>query len=279
MIVLHKIKNVIFILMELLLPVIVIWLICFKFTIELFFSEINFFIGTIDTSNSLFSSKLLKIIAFGLFTILVYSHIRKRNENRILFNGGDYYNDYPYFIYWICAKLLNYKICTLKNVPLYLQYKLLLKNLFPVFLTGDNLDEEQNALNYEAENMNSLVRIINKNKNANTVNLILIDTYNIDDNKLPDKLFEEYSIFIRRVAKPNGVRKYNQKFIDQIKKEISKLDTSITTINIYATTNPKHNKSIVQNVFSLGDRSSIKYINVSKQKKVTFEFDVLIRVK
>ena len=58
-----------------------------------------------------------------LLTLFVLNTIRKNNKERI-FNTKNVYHDYSYIWYWFCAKILGYKKCNLKLVPIYMQFKL-----------------------------------------------------------------------------------------------------------------------------------------------------------
>ena len=252
---------------------------CYYFPIEEILTGINISNVSIELSNVTIPTDLIKAVICLFFVIAYYKYITSSNSEKLLFGGGSSYDDYPYWLYWIASNILKYKYCRLMLVPVYMQYKLLLNNTFPVFLTGNNIDETQNESNYPIEIEDAIVDEINKDKSNNTLNLILIDTYEVKENQLPKNIFHQHSIFIRRSNKIDGTRKYNQNFVDQIKAQISKLDSSIDTINIYANTNPKHNKMIVQNVFSLGQRSYIKNINVALQEKKTFRFTNLYIVE
>lgn len=220
---------------------------------------------------------LTKLILCIVFEIMYCKYLWIYNSEKIIFGAGDSYKDYPYCIYYISAKVLGYKYCTLKNVPTWLQFKLILSNCFSHYLTGDNLDEEKNNLTKDSSKPKTVEK--NIDSTCNVVNLILVDTYPINMNLLPKDIYDTHYIIIQRSESFDGNRYYNQKFVNQIQKSIYGLSNQIDTINVYATTNPKHNMDIVQNIFSKGNRTHIKHINVAIQTNETWKFEKLKKVK
>ena len=55
--------------------------------------------------------------------------IRKSNKEKTL-NKGNIYHNKPYWWYWFCSKVLGYEKCNLILVPIYTQYKLVLRDTF-----------------------------------------------------------------------------------------------------------------------------------------------------
>ena len=69
-------------------------------------------------------------VAIGIFLFVVALFVvRKWNKNYI-FNKGNEYKNYPYFWYWMCSKILGYTECNLILVPIYMQFKLIIRDTF-----------------------------------------------------------------------------------------------------------------------------------------------------
>lgn len=238
-------------------------------------------VGTINLSNLKQNWNLINGIILFFCEWKYYDFITKKNNEKIIFDKGDYYRDFPYIFYWLGSNFLKYKYCNLVNIPIYLQFKLVLNHVFPIFLTGTSTNESDNSKNYTNDLSEPI--ILKKNENlfdsCKSVNLILIDTYDISDTLLPSNISSKYTIYIYRSDTINGIRMYNEKFIEVIQQEIVKLNPQINTINIYATTNPKHNKKIADKCFRVGGRTNISHINVAIQEKGTWKFNELKSIK
>lgn len=254
-----------------------IGIICNKIPFEHFFSEISFLNFSVNLEDITEYIDYIKVFVFIVLESSYWKCITSFNSEKLLFNGGDFYKNYPYWLYFVSSKLLGFKYCTLKNVPIWLQFKLLLNNLFVNFLTGDNLDEDSNQ--FEEDLNEPVVDVINSTIKTNSIDLILSDTYPITQDQLPKFSKGHYSIEIARTNQPNGNRMVNYKFVNKIQEMIYKLPKEIDTLNIYATTNPMHNKLIVQKILSLGNRTQIKHINVAQQNSRSWKFDKLMKIK
>lgn len=69
-------------------------------------------------------------IFFAGITILT---IRKMNKNKTL-NNGNIYHDHSYLWFWLCSKILGYEKCNLVLVPIYMQFKLVINDVFSEFI-------------------------------------------------------------------------------------------------------------------------------------------------
>lgn len=63
------------------------------------------------------------------FFVFVFLKIRKYNLNCIMCNKN-IYHDYSYFWFCFCAKILGINNCNLVLVPIWLQFKLVINNIF-----------------------------------------------------------------------------------------------------------------------------------------------------
>lgn len=203
---------------------------------------------------------LLKVGDWGIGIIVmlfVLSQIRKTNKEK-LFNTKNVYHDYPYIWYWICAKILGYVKCNLKRVPTYLQFKLVLEDTFSEYDVGTE-DDYPKIENEEIE-----IHKKNWNVDSHEINLVLSDTYPIKKNQLPAaKSILPTLVVIRK--RPNKSRYYSPQFVSKIVDEVRNLPRTETSVNIFATTNPKHTRQIVENAFKMAERGNVKKLVVFPQ--------------
>lgn len=203
---------------------------------------------------------LLKVGNWGIGIIVmlfVLSQIRKTNKEK-LFNTKNVYHDYPYIWYWICAKILGYVKCNLKRVPIYLQFKLVLEDAFSEYDVGTE-DDYPKIENEEIE-----IHKKNWNVDSHEINLVLSDTYPIKKNQLPAaKSILPTLVVIRK--RPNKSRYYSPQFVSKIVDEVRNLPRTETSVNIFATTNPKHTRQIVENTFKMAERGNVKKLVVFPQ--------------
>lgn len=193
-----------------------------------------------------------------LAIIVLFKFIRKSNEDKILFNGN-IYHDYPYIWFWFCSKILGYNSCNLILVPIAMQYKLVIRGTFEKY----PIPEES----FPEKDMNVVVKYDNKDaENANEINLILEDTYPITKNQIPELKKPLRTIIIKHDRKDDVSRIYNIKFVKEICKEARALPEK-AIVNIYSTTNPRHNYEIAKQAFSLANRGNIKELYIYQQEK------------
>lgn len=184
---------------------------------------------------------------------------REMNKSKI-FNTGNVYHNYPYIWYWIGNKILGYETCNLKLVPIYTQFKLILNDTFNRFNIGDDEDYP------EKQNDHISVRKEYFDELSIEINLILSDTYPIRENQLPVEKRLLPTIFIIRDNEHDCNRYFSEAFINKIVNQVRSLPRDVKRINIFATTNPKHNKCIVEQAFKLADRGDNKELFVFQQE-------------
>ncbi|WPK69001.1 hypothetical protein EUCA11A_31760 [Eubacterium callanderi] len=97
------------------------------------------------------------------------------------------------------------------------------------------------------------------------VNLVIEDTYPIQDSQIPRNNVDLNVIKIKRISEKIGKRVYCRTFVDSIVEIIRELPEG-TILNIFATTNPKHTYEIAKKGISLAERSNIKRVNIFQQK-------------
>ena len=205
---------------------------------------------------------LLNFGNIGLSIVLFFWGVLKffREINKeFIMNNSNVYHDYPFFWYWFCARILGIKKCNLILVPIYMQFKLVIEDIFDEY----PLDEDDfPVIKDEAD---SDVEEINMDMELSEMNLILEDTYVIESRQIPFSKKDLPTIKISRNINNNHTRHFSPKFIQKISEEIRKLP-QINRINIYATTNPMNTLRIIRTTFKMEDRGNIDHIFVYQQK-------------
>lgn len=190
-----------------------------------------------------------------VFFFFVLCKIRKSNSEKI-FNNKDFYHNYTYSWYWICGKILGFKKCNLVRVPVFMQFKLVTRQTFDDYLVGDNYATK-----------NETIKITNcARNNATTINLILSDTYPIEQFQLPKGNDFEDKIWVCRENRNDSQRYYNSEFVRVILNSVRNLNKPVKRVNVFATTNPKHTLEVVESVFKLGGRGDVESLYVFQQK-------------
>lgn len=123
------------------------------------------------------------IMSIALFIIGLW-RIRSYNKD-VLMNRRNIYHRYPYMWYYFCAKVLGIKKCSLILVPIYLQFKLVIHNVFEEFPLNDC---DYPVLENEG---NCAVIKYNFSNEYNEVNLMLEDTYPVYDSEVLDQIAAE----------------------------------------------------------------------------------------
>lgn len=207
----------------------------------------------ISTINPIFQNSIIGIL---LVLFLLFKVIRPMNKSIIL-NTGNQYHNHCYLYYYLCAKVLGYKKCSLILVPFYQQIKLIMNDIFDEYILERPPYQETN----------DEVKIININFTINSkeINIILEDTYPISNEQLPLDKKQLPTIRIKRISSKIRERVYCKNFITETVNQLGKLPEN-SSINIFSTTNPKHFYEIVKNGLTLGERSNILHIVVYQQE-------------
>ncbi len=200
-----------------------------------------------------------KVVASVVIFIVILIVIRKINQEFVM-NRKRVYHDYCYAWYWICAKILGITSCDLVLVPIYMQFKLVIRATFSEY----PLDEtEYPVVENESE---SKVSELNQEKTSGEINLVLEDTYTIEDQQIPQSKRGNRTIKISRNSGADTSRHFSQKYIDEIIKCVRSLKGTIA-VNVYATTNPINTKHIAKRAFGLGERGNVEHLYVFQQSK------------
>lgn len=206
---------------------------------------------------------LLNIGNIGFSIVLFWGLLKFFREinKEFIMNNSNVYHDYPFFWYWFCARILGIKKCNLILVPIYMQFKLVIEDIFDEY----PLDEDDfPVIKDEADSDVKKIKI-NVDMELSEMNLILEDTYVIESKQIPFSKKDLPTIKISRNINNNHTRHFSPKFIQKISEEIRKLP-QINRINIYATTNPMNTLRIIRTVFKMADRGNIDHIFVYQQE-------------
>ena len=198
-----------------------------------------------------------KAMAIALLFFVLW-RVRAHNKD-FLMNRGNAYHQYPYAWYWFCANILGIRKCNLVRVPIYMQFKLVIKGTF----TDYPLDESAYPV---AENeADACTSVINEEVHDKEVNLILEDTYCVEPQQISRIKQELRTMKVSRNNDSNKERHFSQKFIDAVINTVRDLDQN-SIVNIYATTNPMNTKHIASRAVALADRGNIQHLYVYQQK-------------
>ena len=109
------------------------------------------------------------------------------------------------------------------------------------------------------------VEMIQTDPYTSTVNLILCDTYRLDNwqELIPASATSLSSIVIQR-NDVEGVRYYSKEFITTIMKIFRSLPATVTDINVFATINTAHVYHLVNEVLKTG-RNKLNIVTVYQQ--------------
>lgn len=206
---------------------------------------------------------LLNIGNIGFLIVLLGGLLkifREFNKDFIM-NSSNVYHDYPFFWYWFCARILGIKKCNLILVPIYMQFKLVIEDIFNEY----PLDEADFPV--IKDEVDSAVEKINTGMDMelSEMNLIFEDTYVIELRQIPFSKKNLPTIKISRNINNDHTRHFSPKFIQKISEEIRKLP-QINRINIYATTNPMNTLRIIRTTFKMADRGNVDHIFVYQQE-------------
>lgn len=181
-----------------------------------------------------------------ILSIFMYISARKILADKE-FLAGNLYAQYPRFIYYIAGKLLNYGKFNLERKPFYVQFYVVLNDVFRD-VTYSSLPENK-KLKIKEDYTD-----YNLNQNQQKCNLIISDTYSISKSQLPDEVKDYTTIKIEREKDSLHDRIYSEELIHAVSKAIEKIKMIDAEINLFLTTNTKNTYEIINKVFKKGGR-------------------------
>lgn len=200
-----------------------------------------------------------KYFASASLFLIVLLVLRKANADFVM-NNMMLYHNYCYLWYWFCAKVLGIKKCSLVLVPIYMQFKLIIRGTFKEYPIDET---EYSVLDKEPE---CVISVENPESKLDEINIVIVDTYMIEISQLPFKLRSKYSLFIIRNNGEDNNRYYSPQLIKSTINVIRKLPR-IKKINVFATTNPRNTYYIAKEAFALDCRGNVSSLYVYQQSK------------
>lgn len=265
--IMEKLRNFKEIISDLLLQIIETLILLFFLFAPSMVNAKSYLTHWLEAENVSLSELLTYIIAkrgnwfIGFFACLIVWRLIIGHNKKYIMNSKNIYHNYPYAIYWFCAKILQIPSCNLILVPIHMQFKLVIRGTFKNYPLDDNLfPQETDSTGIKSE----------KNKwkpQPPEVNLILEDTYPISDDKLPLDKRSLPQIKITRHPDNDFSRLYSPVFINTINNKVREFNSG-TIFNVFATTNPKNNYYIASEVFKNADRSIVKKLLVYQQSRI-----------
>ena len=216
-----------------------------------------FSIREIFISFLLQTNKPITSVLFFIIAIFVSSKLNKD----IILNSGNQYHRHSYLYYWLCSHILRIKSCSLIRIPIYMQFLLINRDTFTNYDFGESeLYKEIEEELIETKKIN----ITNENY-TKWINVVISDTYQIEDGILPSSVLSNSTIIIQR--KNNEVDKtrvYSHPLITTVRNCINTIGGK-HSLNIFATTNAKNTYYLVNNVFKAAGRDNIEQLRVYSQ--------------
>ena len=196
--------------------------------------------------------------AIGVFFFIVVLFIIRKWNKTAMFNKGIYYKKYMYGLYLICSIILGYKECNLIQVPIYMQFKLVLNDTFEKYNCGESCKKENDIVSVNKSNFSST---------TDEVNIMISDTYPLSLNQLPNIKKNLPTLLISR----NNINDFNRydspELVGRVVNEVRSLNNNIKKVNVYATTNPLNTKNIASSAFKLGGRDNFDEVRVFQQER------------
>lgn len=249
----------IYIIFNIIIPLIVVFImpivlfILFYNYFEL--SEINILFLTLEAKADInipqWLSETCTAIFLCILAIFVLNIIRKLNENKEFYRGN-LYGSNNYWIYRL-AKFLGFSKISLKRKPYYAMFKIVMNGDF------DLID-----LAKENENLSSEIKIdVNYNNfhkdvknNLKECNLIIADTYDINQTQLPESKQGKDTIKIERIGH-RGTRISSDELVNKTREAILTINATGAKINLFLTTSTYNTYEIIEQCFMVGKRDEM----------------------
>jgi len=196
--------------------------------------------------------------AIGFFFLIVVLLIIRNSNKTVMFNKGNYYKEYTYGWYWVCSKILGYTECNLSQVPIYMQFKLVLNDTFEKYNCGEFSEKENDTISVSKSNFSNT---------TDELNIMISDTYPLSLNQLPEIKKNLPTLLISR----NNINDFNRydspELVRCVVNEVRSLNNNIKKVNVYAATNPLNTRNIANNAFKLGGRDNFNEVRVFQQER------------
>ena len=211
-----------------------------------------------------YAGKSGNLVIGAFLAIAVLHYLRKANSKKAINCNGNYYHEHGMLWYQFCSKVLGYRTCCLARVPIAVQFKLVLHDVFDEYTFGaiDPISEEES----DSVAIDQLAAKDGQQEQKARVNLLISDTYPINLELLPEECRSNETIVIRRTAnETSSTRRYSPKLVDAVTNLVRQLPMG-SEVSIFATTNPKNTYEIVEKAFKTGGRDNLNALYVYKQQ-------------
>ena len=188
--------------------------------------------------------------------IVLLCFIRSKNSNVALNSDTNTYHSHTWIEYLFCRRILAYRKCRLKLVPIPMQFKLICSGLFEEFIYDEGIHQAP---------ANDKVKITIHQYETSTVNIVISDTYKIEKNQIPNTIKLLTTYFIDRSSRDH-TRYDSEKLVKEVISTVRNLPQAVVKINVLATTNPCNTYKIAKEAFCTGGRDTIKNLYVFSQE-------------
>ena len=194
-------------------------------------------------------------VAIVVFAII---GIRHKNKETILNPDNNTYHNHFYLSYLICAKILGYRHCRLKNVPIPMQVKLVTNGVFEKFIIGEGIHDTPKE---------DKITITQSRDDpfTSTVNLVISDTYKVTISQLPGSVLH-FSTFEIDRSSSDHMRYSSEELVKQVISTIRNLPKNVVRINAFMTTNPINTYRIAKEAFATAGRDRVKHLYLFQQE-------------
>lgn len=263
----NNFKKIMYIFFRIILPIFLIITISIRaYTfvtvkeLEIFLIQINF-----ENISPEHPRRIITAIIILCLWAMYYCFNRKIKQDLI---PDTLYGSIPYFILWFSSVFLGIKEIHLKLKPIPLQFKIL-KNHNCFNIIEDKIPSEDCDYVYKDDN-----------KESDTINLVIGDTYEITKDKLPKSTMCNRTIIVKRKDNKNNRRFYSENLIKKIANIINSLKKEHKEYNLFFNTNSKTNKELYYNVFNTGrDDFILNIYNANSKNKFIFNDKPSIKIK
>ena len=200
---------------------------------------------------------ILSILLVIIQWFIVRLFVTKDKE----FAKSDFYGDYPLIVYTLAYWIMGYKVVDLKMKPIPLQFQLLHQNIFNCKADAIKSNKE---FKYKVDKNDSL------NYRVKQINIIVADTFDILDDKLPNNIKDNYTIKIDRIGE-RSIRVSSQELVDLIHREIRDTHSFCDEYNLFLATPAWTNKAIYEQVFNTRDGFIINIYQQDNQNGFKFK--------
>jgi len=219
--------------------------------------------GEVGVLLKVFSGNLvIRLVICTIFSFILMRKIIKKTSTNYL-NGGNIYLDVNFFLLVCSYYLTGEKRLGLKNIPIWVQFRIILSNIVRFDIVSEKmLPEDKTEVTCE--------QVIKASTNETEINIVISDTY-YALKKSSESLNGLNTWHIDRHS-VDGVRQYNEQIVTNLVKLQRELENQYLTANLFLTTTPEMTKAIVEKCFNLAGRDGFKHINVFESPAPNFKF-------